>query len=129
VQVKKIPHCRSVIVECLTYLTLTLTAVLNANCLTAFGLDSTQICGQICPRRPLKTEMGQNIPGHENHIAVTTTGSVHSELAYTLLPGTEHTLGPVQRKKLGCKHLQLPLYDLVSHKLATILSKQIVLPR
>jgi hypothetical protein len=54
---------------------------------------------------------------------------VDERVACSLLPGPEHTLGPVQRKKLGRKHLQLDLCGFASHKLVPILSKQIVRPR
>jgi hypothetical protein len=40
-----------------------------------------------------------------------------------MLPGPKHTLGAVQRKKLGRQ-----TYGFASHKLVTILSKQIVRP-
>ncbi len=35
-------------------------------------------------------------------------------LSASLLPNPKHTLGPVQRKKLGCEHLQLKLMALTS---------------
>ncbi len=45
------------------------------------------------------------------------------------MPGPEHTLGPVQWKKLGVKHLQFELCGIDSHQLVAILSKLTVRQR